>query len=102
MDRARAARGDAASVFGAGQPELLPDCPQQRRVRIDVGTDRFAVQLECNHDHAPQTKLNPAVVMGRERMRSPVAAAMALQTAALVGTGPISPIPPSFSPLSMK
>src|SRR6185295_7609741 len=36
MDGAGAALCNAASVFGAGQPDVLADCPKQRRVVLDV------------------------------------------------------------------
>src|SRR6185437_3373135 len=39
MDGAGAALCNAASVFGAGQPDALADCPKQRRIVLDVYAD---------------------------------------------------------------
>src|SRR5437899_2098451 len=39
MDGAGAALCNAAPVFGASQPDVLPDCPKKRRVVFDVHAD---------------------------------------------------------------
>src|SRR5829696_1754817 len=39
MHGAGAALCNAASVFGAGQPDVLPDCPKKRRIVFDVHAD---------------------------------------------------------------
>lgn len=37
---------DATAVLGAGQPEILTQCPEQRTLRFGADLDRLAVQLE--------------------------------------------------------
>jgi len=49
VHRAGAADADAAAVLGAGQPEVVAQHPQQRRVRRPVETDRATVYLEFDH-----------------------------------------------------
>src|ERR1700760_3062479 len=39
MDGASAALCDAAAVFGAGEADILPDRPEQRRIGLDVDVD---------------------------------------------------------------
>lgn len=46
MHRARAAGGNAAAKFGAGQVELVAQHPQQGRGRVGVGVGALAVDLE--------------------------------------------------------
>jgi hypothetical protein len=46
VNRAGAALGDAAAIFGAGQPDVFPDRPKQRRVRLDVDIDCLSVDAE--------------------------------------------------------
>src|SRR5260221_3932231 len=36
MDRASSTLRNAAAVFGAGQPDIFPDRPKQRRIRLDI------------------------------------------------------------------
>ena len=49
MDRAGAALGDAAAVFGAGQPERVAQDPKQRGVGIDIDLVRLSVDRETRH-----------------------------------------------------
>src|ERR1700736_4612577 len=49
MDRAGAALCNAASVFGAGEADILPDRPKQWRIVFDVYVDSFAVDSEVCH-----------------------------------------------------
>ncbi len=49
MYRTRAAEGHAAAVFGSGQSQRFPEHPEERRVRIDVDVELFAVNFEINH-----------------------------------------------------
>src|SRR6202166_4306633 len=49
MDRAGPALCNAAAVFGAGQADIFPDCPKQRRIRLDVHIEGFAVDSEVCH-----------------------------------------------------
>src|SRR3954468_14400022 len=43
MDRAGAARGDAAPVFRAREVEEIPECPEERHVRVGIDGVRGAV-----------------------------------------------------------
>jgi hypothetical protein len=49
MDGARAALGDAAATFGAGQTDLLPDHPQQRGLRIDIDVVGLSINSQASH-----------------------------------------------------
>jgi hypothetical protein len=49
VHRAGAALRDAAPVFGARQPDRLPQYPEQRRVRIDVHVVSLSIDAECSH-----------------------------------------------------
>ena len=49
VDRAGAALGDTAAVFGAGQADLLPDDPQQRRVGLDRNIAHGSVDIQLCH-----------------------------------------------------
>src|SRR5712691_8386482 len=49
VNRAGAALGDAAAIFGAGQPDVFTDRPKQRRVRLDVDIDGLSVDAELCH-----------------------------------------------------
>ena len=53
MHGAGAALRDAAAVLGAGQPGVVADDPEQRRVRIAVEAARRAVEGEVNHASLP-------------------------------------------------
>src|SRR5713226_2665515 len=46
MDRASSTLRNAAAVFGAGQPDIFPDRPKQRRIRLDIHVESFAVYYE--------------------------------------------------------
>src|SRR5665213_3029101 len=59
MNGAGAALCNAATVFGAGQSGVFPDRPKQRRIRLDVEIDRFAVDSEVCH-RVPLVKSNPS------------------------------------------
>ena len=54
---AGAALRDAAAVLGAGQADVLPDRPEQRRVGIDVDVVIFAIDIEANHSEPPQVEI---------------------------------------------
>ena len=60
MDRAGAALRDAAAVFGAGQADVLPDRPEQRRLGLDVDVVIFAVDIEAYH-----SQTSPDEISGR-------------------------------------
>src|SRR6266567_7642932 len=49
VNRAGAALGDAAAIFGAGQPDVFTDRPKQRRVRLDVDIGCLSVDAELCH-----------------------------------------------------
>ena len=49
MHGAGAALRDAAAVLGAGQADLLAHHPQQRRVRLDIDVEGFAIDGEVYH-----------------------------------------------------
>src|SRR6266700_5157595 len=49
VNRAGAALGDAAAIFGAGQPDVFTDRPKQRRVRLDIDIDGLSVDAELCH-----------------------------------------------------
>src|SRR5438874_722271 len=58
MHSAGAALCNAASVFGAGQPDILPDRPKQRRVVFDIHIDCFAVNCEVCHRVSPVSSIH--------------------------------------------
>src|ERR1700754_462615 len=60
VNGAGAALCNAASVFGAGKSNVFPDCPKQRRVRVDVDIDSFAVDREVCH-RVPLDVFDPSV-----------------------------------------
>ena len=47
--RARAADADAAAIFGAGQPEVIAQHPEQRGLGIDIESVLFAVDGQLGH-----------------------------------------------------
>ena len=49
MNRAGPALGDAATVFGAGEVEVVPQRPQKRHGGIDIDRAGGAVQRETDH-----------------------------------------------------
>src|SRR5271169_4002261 len=49
MDGARAALCNAATVFGACQTDILPNRPEQRRIRLDIDVERFSIYCEVCH-----------------------------------------------------
>jgi hypothetical protein len=49
VDGARAARGDAATVLGAGQPELLPKHPQQRSIVLRLEFTQCSIDVQLRH-----------------------------------------------------
>src|SRR5450432_1302960 len=53
MDRAGAALCNAATIFGAGQADIFPDRPEQRRIRLDVDVKSFAIDCEVCHRASP-------------------------------------------------
>src|SRR5271167_539662 len=61
MDGAGAALCNAATVFRAGEADILPDSPEQRRIRLDIDVERFSVNCEvCHRDplFSPIHRLN--------------------------------------------
>jgi len=48
MDRAGPALCYAATVFGAGQADIFPDRPKQRRIRLDIHVESFAIDDEVH------------------------------------------------------
>src|SRR5258705_13818290 len=52
VDRAGPALCYAATVFGAGQPDTFPDRPKQRRIRLDIHVESFAIDDEV-HRRSP-------------------------------------------------
>src|SRR5207247_3126302 len=50
VNGAGAALCNAATIVGAGQANILPNYPQQRRIRFDVDIKSFAVDGEACHD----------------------------------------------------
>src|SRR6266850_911483 len=49
MNGAGAALCNAATIFGAGQPGVFPDCPQKRRIGLDIHVESFAIDNEVCH-----------------------------------------------------
>ena len=49
LARAGTAQTGAAAVFGAGQPDMVANGPQQRGRRIGIDRDLAVVQGERNH-----------------------------------------------------
>ena len=49
VDGAGAALGDAATVFGTGQPDRLPQHPEQRSVGVDVDLMSRSIDAESSH-----------------------------------------------------
>jgi hypothetical protein len=54
MHGARAALGDAAAEFGAGQADDVAQHPQEWRIRLDVDLVRSSVDLDGDHRGSPQ------------------------------------------------
>src|SRR5258708_6220151 len=52
MERAGPALCYAATVFGAGQAGIFPDRPKQRRIRLDIHVESFAIDDEV-HRRSP-------------------------------------------------
>src|SRR5207245_1645502 len=50
VHRAGAALRDAAAVLGAGEADLLTDCPQEGRAGVDVDLERFAIDRQARHE----------------------------------------------------
>ena len=59
VNGAGAALRDAAAVFGAGQADVFPDRPEQRRVGFDVDVDDFSIDVEAHHNRPPLSALRP-------------------------------------------
>src|SRR4029079_18308744 len=59
VDGAGAALRDAAAILGAGQADILPDRPEQRRVGIDVDVLIFAIDIEANHSRTSPGEIFP-------------------------------------------
>ena len=69
MHGAGAAGGDPAAEFGAGQPQLVPNHPQQRRVGLDVQIVDRPVHLECDGHAVPPRALD-LLSHSRRKVRS--------------------------------
>src|SRR5215472_2004484 len=54
MHRAGAALGDAAAIFGAGEPQLVTQDPEQRRLRLDIQLMALAVHRDGGHAALPR------------------------------------------------
>src|SRR5262249_8424115 len=70
MYRAGAALGDAAAVFGSGEPDLLTQHPQQRSLVLDIEPMRGPVDLDGDHDVVPMRRVPPTRPVGAEPDRS--------------------------------
>src|SRR5262245_10728348 len=53
VDGAGAALCDAATVFGAGQPDVFADGPEERGVRFDVNVIGLSIDQKTDHEFAP-------------------------------------------------
>src|SRR5882757_4471981 len=53
VDRAGAALGDTAAVFGAGQTNLLPNNPKKGRVSLDWHISYHSVDIQFCHGLPP-------------------------------------------------
>src|SRR6516162_9241457 len=53
MDRAGAALGGAAAIFGASESDLFAKHPQQRGVRVRADLKRLAVDSKPGHGISP-------------------------------------------------
>jgi hypothetical protein len=52
MHGAGTALGDAAAVFGPGETDMLPDHPQERRVRFDLHHPYPSIDVELGHERS--------------------------------------------------
>ena len=57
VNGAGAALRDAAAVFGAGEPDLFADDPQQRRIGRHLHVAILAIDVESCHSHPPKASL---------------------------------------------
>ena len=67
LARAGTAQTGAAAVFGAGQPDMVANGPQQRGRRIGIDRDLAVVQGERNHvssSRLPPSCASPLSVVG--------------------------------------
>src|SRR5262249_24764344 len=67
VDGAGAAQAGAAAVFGAGQPDMVANGPQQRGRRIGIDRQLPLVQGERNHGSSsrlPPSCTSPLSVVG--------------------------------------
>src|SRR4029079_5028957 len=53
VNRAGATLGDATAILGAGQPDMLPNDPKQRRVGLDRHISDPSVDIELSHALPP-------------------------------------------------
>src|SRR5262249_49121081 len=69
---AGAALGDAAAVFRAGQPDLLPYHPQERHIGLRLHVANFAVDVELGHERplAPTGESRRRPQCFREELRT--------------------------------
>jgi hypothetical protein len=52
---------NAATVFGAGQADIFPDRPKQRRIRFDIDVESFTIDDEVSHRRSLLMDMNPAL-----------------------------------------
>src|SRR5829696_9565289 len=62
MDRAGAARRDAAPVLRAREVEEIPESPEERYVRLGIDGVRRAVDRHIHHEAAPLLAMSPPPV----------------------------------------
>src|ERR1700738_1238652 len=70
VDGAGPALCNAATVFGSSKPDILPDRPKQRRIRLDVDVECFAVDREACHRVSPSWSIpssGPGTYAGLEQ-----------------------------------
>jgi hypothetical protein len=53
VHRTRAASGDTAAEFRAGQFEMLTENPEKRRIRFDIDLLMLAIYYEGDHLRSP-------------------------------------------------
>src|SRR6266478_7731043 len=61
---ARAALRHAASIFGPGQAQCVPQNPKERRARIDVDIYCLAIDLQSYHADTPSKPAQPLFLRG--------------------------------------
>ena len=82
MHGAGAAFGDAAAVFRAGQPQLVAQDPEQRRLRLDI--ELVPLPVDGDGDHAA---LPPEAMVLREIWGEPRRSSYALLARIILACG---------------